>query len=133
MPRGKSQFRRLFINLMRNSIQANANKIIITLTSDNNLFKLLVSDNGNGIPEIIRDKIFESNFTTKEKGMGLGLKLAKRFMEGINGSIILKENSGNGAVFEITIPESLRSIGKNKWPRLLHIKKMLLIIKSIFP
>ena len=38
--------------------------------------------------------------------MGLGLKLAKRFMEGINGSIILKENSDNGAVFEITIPES---------------------------
>jgi signal transduction histidine kinase len=106
----KSQFRRLFINLIRNSIQANANKIIITLTSDNNLFKLLVSDNGNGIPEKIRDKIFESNFTTKEKGMGLGLKLAKRFIEGINGSIVLKDNSGNGAVFEITIPESLRSI-----------------------
>ena len=98
------------INLIRNSIQAGANKIAITLTSEDGFYNLLVSDNGKGIPENIKDKIFESNFTTKAKGMGLGLKLAKRFMEGINGSISLIENNGSGAVFKILIPKLKKSI-----------------------
>jgi len=106
----KSQFRRLLINLIRNSIQANSNKISISLTSEKEFYKLCINDNGNGIPGNIRDKIFESNFTTKEKGMGLGLKLAKRFIEGIKGSISLIENGGKGAGFKILIPKSLKNI-----------------------
>jgi len=101
----KSQFRRLLINLIRNSIQADANKITITLASENDFYNLFVTDNGKGIPENIKDKIFESNFTTKEKGMGLGLKLAKRFIEGINGNINLIESNNNGAAFKILIPK----------------------------
>jgi nitrogen fixation/metabolism regulation signal transduction histidine kinase len=106
----KSQFRRLLINLIRNSIQADANKITITLTSENEFYNLLVTDNGKGIPENIKDKIFESNFTTKEKGMGLGLKLAKRFTEGINGNISLVENNDSGAAFKILIPKLQKRI-----------------------
>ncbi|MGD1007182.1 MAG: ATP-binding protein [Ignavibacteriaceae bacterium] len=106
----KSQFRRLLINLIRNSIQADANKITITLTSENEFYNLLVTDNGKGIPENIKDKIFESNFTTKEKGMGLGLKLAKRFIEGINGNISLVENNDSGAAFKILIPKLQKRI-----------------------
>ena len=106
----KSQFRRLLINLIRNSIQAGANKIMIALTTENEYYNLLISDNGKGIHESIKDKIFESNFTTKEKGMGLGLKLAKRFIEGINGNINLVENNGSGAVFKILIPKLHKSI-----------------------
>ena len=45
------------------------------------------------------------NFTTKEKGMGLGLKLARRFLEGINGKIVLVDSSPSGTSFEITIPK----------------------------
>jgi signal transduction histidine kinase len=98
------------INLIRNSIQADANKITITLTSENEFYNLLVTDNGKGIPENIKDKIFESNFTTKEKGMGLGLKLAKRFIEGINGNISLVENNDSGAAFKILIPKLQKRI-----------------------
>ena len=56
-------------------------------------FIILIKDNGNGIPEDAKEKIFDTNFTTKEKGMGIGLKLAKRFLEGINGKIFLLETS----------------------------------------
>ena len=101
----RSQFRRLLINLIRNSIQASANKIEIKLNQEEDKFILVISDNGKGIPAEIQGKIFDSNFTTKNKGMGIGLKLAKRFIEGINGSISLISNEYKGASFKITIPK----------------------------
>lgn len=101
----KTQLRRLFINLIRNSIQAGASEIQIKMLKEENDFILFIKDNGNGIPEENRDKIFETNFTTKEKGMGLGLKLAKRFLEGIKGNIILSESSQNYTIFKVQIPQ----------------------------
>ncbi len=100
-----NQLRRMIINLVRNSIQADATEIKIDLNEQENNFILLFSDNGKGIPDASRDKIFESGFTSKEKGMGIGLKLIKRFLEGINGNIILQDSSGNGTTFKITIPK----------------------------
>ena len=102
----KTQFRRLFINLVRNAIQASASVIDITLNANGNIYEVLVKDNGKGIPEESKEKIFDANFTTKTKGMGLGLKLAKRFLEGINGKIILLESSGKGTAFQLQIPKS---------------------------
>lgn len=98
------QFRRLLINMIRNSIQAGATAINIELSPGNEYYEIVISDNGKGIAEEIKDKIFEADFTTKEKGMGLGLKLAKRYLEGINGSIRLAD-SAKGAEFRITIPK----------------------------
>ena len=100
----KVQLRRLLINLIRNSIQAHASKLNISSKINNNSIELYLTDNGTGIPEGFRDKIFESNFTTKEKGMGLGLKLAKRFIESINGQINLVSSSDPGTTFKISIP-----------------------------
>jgi len=94
----------LLINLIRNSIQAHASKLNISSKINNNSIELYLTDNGTGIPEGFRDKIFESNFTTKEKGMGLGLKLAKRFIESINGQINLVSSSDPGTTFKISIP-----------------------------
>lgn len=91
--------------MVRNSIQADASLINIQIASDAESYKIIISDNGKGISENNKSKIFEANFTTKEKGMGLGLKLAKRFLEGINGSIKLINTGSNGAEFEITIPK----------------------------
>ena len=99
------QLRRLLINMVRNSIQADASLINIQVSSDAESHKIIISDNGKGIAENNKNKIFEANFTTKKKGMGLGLKLAKRFLEGINGSINLTNTGSRGAEFEITIPK----------------------------
>jgi signal transduction histidine kinase len=99
-----NQLRRMLINLIRNSMQAGATEIKIDLHSNENNFILFFSDNGIGIPEKDRDKIFEAGFTSKERGMGLGLKLSKRFLEGINGNIILHKTSETGTTFQIIIP-----------------------------
>ena len=99
-----SQLRRMFINLIRNSIQAGATKISIDLTQQENNYQLLFSDNGKGIALSDKEKIFDENFTTKKQGMGLGLSLAKRFLESINGEIKLYSTSTAGTVFQITIP-----------------------------
>jgi len=100
-----SQLRRMLINMIRNSIQANATDIAIRLTIKADNISLIIVDNGKGISDEIKEKIFETNFTTKEKGMGLGLKLARRFLEGVNGKIHLVESDSSGTTFEITIPK----------------------------
>jgi len=100
-----NQFRRMTINLIRNSIQAESTGINIHVKLIDNDFVFLFSDNGKGISAENKDKIFEPSFTTKEKGMGIGLKLIKRFLEGINGNIILLETSDKGTTFKITIPK----------------------------
>jgi nitrogen fixation/metabolism regulation signal transduction histidine kinase len=100
-----SQLRRMLINMIRNSIQANATDIGIRLTTKDDNFSLIIVDNGKGISDEIKEKIFEINFTTKEKGMGLGLKLAKRFLEGVKGKIHLVESGSSGTTFEIIIPK----------------------------
>jgi signal transduction histidine kinase len=99
-----SQLRRMLINLIRNSIQADASKITINLKEKDGFYKLLFIDNGQGIKEEIKDKIFEANFTTKKQGMGLGLSLAKRFLESIKGEIKLLSTSEFGSTFLISIP-----------------------------
>lgn len=100
----QSQIRRMIINLIRNSIQAEASKVELTASSVNGMAVLEISDNGNGIPSELQSRIFETNFTTKEKGLGLGLKLIRRFLESIKGEIILMESSAWGTTFRIQIP-----------------------------
>ena len=104
----KTQLRRLFINLVRNSIQASASVVDITAVKEENGYIITLKDNGKGIPEESKERIFDSNFTTKEKGMGLGLKLAKRFLESINGRIFLLESSEKGTTFQLQIPGSFQ-------------------------
>ena len=101
-----SQVRRLLINLIRNSIQAEASEIKLAINRSNDFCTLIIEDNGKGINPEIRDKIFDQNFTTKTSGMGLGLKLAKRFMDGIGGSIELAESDQPGTIFKVSFPVS---------------------------
>jgi signal transduction histidine kinase len=105
-----SQLRRLFINLMRNSIQASSTKIIFKILYEADNYLVYVKDNGKGISQEIKNRIFEENFTTKEKGMGIGLKLIKKYLEDINGQIILLETSSSGTTFRISIPGSSKNI-----------------------
>lgn len=99
-----SQMRRMFINLIRNSIQAKAKVIIINLSTENNFSIIDISDDGIGVAPANQNKIFDTNFTTKEKGLGLGLKLIKRFLDNTGGEIKLLSSSGAGTVFRIKIP-----------------------------
>ncbi|MBI1937080.1 MAG: HAMP domain-containing histidine kinase [Ignavibacteriales bacterium] len=95
---------RTIINLVRNSIQANAKSILIQLKREENLCSVRLIDDGTGIAEEAGEKIFEENFTTKAQGMGLGLSMAKKFIESINGTITVEKTSSEGTTFLITIP-----------------------------
>ncbi|PID63205.1 MAG: hypothetical protein CR986_00195 [Ignavibacteriae bacterium] len=99
------QLQRAFINLFRNSKQAEADKIELTLSEDEKEFVLSVKDNGTGIEDKNQKKIFEQNFTTKQDGMGLGLSMTKRYMKSTNGKIILSETSNAGTTFTLIFPK----------------------------
>ncbi len=95
------QLKRTIINLIRNSIQANATKINLRLTKNNNNLELLIDDNGTGISIEHINKIFESNFTTKIGGMGLGLSLAKRYMSSTGGDITIHKSTSKGTTIKL--------------------------------
>ena len=73
--------------------------------------RLIVQDNGPGIPENLREKIFEPFFTTKKEGLGtgLGLSLAKKIIEAHSGQISLRIDENSGACFVVELPVSLKS------------------------
>ncbi|MBI1933569.1 MAG: HAMP domain-containing protein [Ignavibacteriales bacterium] len=95
------QLRRTIINLIRNSIQANSDKITFELSANEKEYQLNISDNGDGIKNENIEKIFDMNFTTKNDGMGLGLSLAKRYLNGSNADIQLIKTSEDGTTFQI--------------------------------
>ena len=100
----QDQFKRTIINMIRNSIEAGAKKIEVTLIKENNSCKIRMTDDGAGINNENFEKVFDDNFTTKYGGMGLGLSLAKRFVESISGSIKIEKSSGSGTTFLLTLP-----------------------------
>ena len=101
----REQFQRMLINMIRNSIQAEANSLTINLEETTNAVLIEVSDNGTGISNDIAERIFDENFSTKSKGMGLGLSMAKRFVELTGGELKLKTTSAEGTTFIIIHPK----------------------------
>ncbi|AUP79300.1 sensor histidine kinase [Flavivirga eckloniae] len=104
----RTQLIRVVTNLVKNGIQAMPeNKtptiVIDVATKDNNVI-VTVSDNGLGIAEENRDKIFEPKFTTKTSGMGLGLAMVKNIVETYNGTITFKSEKEKGTTFTVTFP-----------------------------
>ncbi|WP_460675020.1 sensor histidine kinase [Larkinella ripae] len=99
---------RILTNLIINSVQSVSvdRKPVIRLqlnVSDEHI-NIAINDNGVGVPEAIRSKIFLPNFTTKEGGSGLGLAIAKRGIEHAGGSIWFETETGEGTTFFITLP-----------------------------
>lgn len=96
------QIAQVFTNLIRNALQAMEGQpdadIIIIMRDEGDLILISISDNGPGIPEEIRDRIFMPNFTTKNTGMGLGLAISKNIIEGSGGKICY-QTSKKGTTF----------------------------------
>jgi signal transduction histidine kinase len=93
-------------NLIKNSIDAIRGEGEITLLiSWNDKAVITLRDSGGGIPKNLQNKIFIPGETTKKRGWGLGLSLAKRIVEEQhNGKLRLVESSTKGTVFEIELP-----------------------------
>ncbi len=97
----KDQLNRVFINLIRNAIQASAKNIEINYKENEVHHLIFIKDDGTGIKPEIANKIFDKNFTTKNRGMGLGLNMAKNFMNSIGGAIELVETSEKGTILQL--------------------------------
>ena len=93
-------------NLIKNSIDAIRGEGSITIDLDwENAAKISIIDTGNGIPKKLQKVIFNPGVTTKKRGWGLGLSLAKRIIEQYHGGKIkLLESSEKGSVFMIQLP-----------------------------
>lgn len=95
-------------NLLKNAIEAlspDSNGIVeILLFSEKNKIVIEISDNGTGISSSIKKSIFETGFTTKKRGWGLGLSLAKKVVEQYhNGNLFIKHTGREGTVFRIEL------------------------------
>lgn len=100
-------FRRILINIVLNAIQSvdkSLAEIDIKLEKKAGKAVLSVSDNGKGVPEELRDKIFLNYFSTKSTGSGIGLALAKKGIENAGGNIWFESNQGQGTTFFISMP-----------------------------
>lgn len=105
----KEQFIRVFVNLINNAIQSipdgRLGQIIVELEDDDDYFKACVIDNGNGINDQTKEKLFYPNFTTKSGGMGLGLAIVKNIIKNAKGEIWVDSELGVGSCFNIRIPK----------------------------
>ena len=105
----KEQISRVFINLFNNAIQSipedRKGKIDISLEKQKNIAIIKIKDNGRGIPDELKDKMFTPNFTTKSSGMGLGLAITKNIIENIQGRISFVTSPDKGTTFILELNE----------------------------
>ena len=104
----KNHLVRVLNNVVKNAIQSippeREGEIIIRLFTNEANAIIQVTDNGTGIPEDMRDKVFSPNFTTKSSGTGLGLAISTNMLEAFNGRIYFESQVDVGTDFFIEIP-----------------------------
>ena len=114
----KQKLFRAFYNIIKNACEARKNSVIslsIFIESSikyydklnnmySNMVKFNITDLAGGISEVIREKIFTPFFSTKSKGFGLGLSIARHIIESHGGKIEFKSMNGIGTTFSILLP-----------------------------
>lgn len=102
----RDQILQVFLNLILNALDATEEGegiVIETMHTDQSVI-IRVTDNGRGIIEADRAKLFEPYFTTKSTGTGLGLFISKNIVEQANGTIELLESQPRATTFSVTLP-----------------------------
>jgi signal transduction histidine kinase len=101
----------VLVNLIVNACDAMGEGGRILITEEDGLAERVgravlvqIADTGPGVPESVRDKIFQPFFTTKEEGTGLGLSIAARIVEEHGGRLSVRSEEKLGATFVITLP-----------------------------
>ena len=101
---------RVFQNLLINACEAvmpRAGEVRITLHTTQQRVEIRVSDNGHGIPELVRDRLFEPFVSHgKENGTGLGLTVVQKIVQDHGGDVTVESTSSQGTVFLVVLPET---------------------------
>ena len=102
------QIRRVIINLVDNAIEAMEQRGVIEIETQHapahNLIRVVIADNGPGIPPAERDKLFLPYYSTKQRGSGLGLAIVRRIVAEHGGSIEVTDNMPRGTRFAVELP-----------------------------
>ena len=104
------QLQQVFLNLILNaveamsSVEAGARDLSIGTEQDHNGVVVAVRDSGPGIDPHLLDRVFEAFYTTKSKGMGMGLSICRSIIEAHGGRLWAEANEPRGAVFQFTVP-----------------------------
>jgi signal transduction histidine kinase len=107
----KGQIQQVLLNLLINATQAmpEGGTITITLAEERAVHPMVhidVSDTGHGVPEPIRERIFDSFLSGRPDGTGLGLAIAKRILLSHHGDLTLLQTNSNGTTMRITLPQA---------------------------
>ncbi len=104
----KTQINRVFTNLVQNAVQAipedRKAKISIKTRIEDYFAIIQIEDNGEGIKDDLKDRIFTPNFTTKTSGTGLGLAICKKIIQQYDGDIWFETTVGKGSSFFVKLP-----------------------------
>jgi two-component system, LuxR family, sensor kinase FixL len=104
------QLQQVLLNLALNGCDAMADyksserRLLIASQCENGAVRVSVSDSGSGIPREKMEQVFERFFTTKKKGMGLGLSVCRTIINAHHGKIWATNNAGCGATFHFSLP-----------------------------
>lgn len=106
------RLRQVFANLLANAAQAGARRVEIRGASRGDHVGVIVADDGPGVARAVRERLFEAFATGRAGGTGLGLAVSRQLAERHGGSLILTDENGPGAVFELRLP--LRRPGRER-------------------
>jgi two-component system sensor kinase FixL len=103
------QIQQVLVNLFRNALEAMAQSsqrelIASNLPVDDDMIEISVSDTGSGFHEDVKQNLFQTFFTTKETGMGVGLSISRSIIEAHGGKMWAEANASGGATFRFTLP-----------------------------
>ncbi|MGE4158454.1 MAG: nitrogen regulation protein NR(II) [Planctomycetota bacterium] len=111
VPMDKDRLVEAVYNLAQNAVQVldQGGQVILRTRTEKDAVCIEVTDNGPGIPEEIREKIFELYFSTKEEGhgTGLGLPYADSIVKAHNGTLTVSSQVGHGSTFTIRLPRGI--------------------------
>ncbi len=104
----KDQLKQVIINLILNGFDAmpDGGELSIRTAFRDGSVVISVKDSGQGIPENIRDNIFDLYFTTKESGGGIGLAISRKIIEAHEGKLFFETQTGVGTIFYVELPTS---------------------------
>jgi two-component system sensor kinase FixL len=114
------QIQQVLVNLFRNALEAMAHSSQRELVATNSraeedMIEVTVSDSGHGFGEDVHSNLFQTFFTTKETGMGVGLSISRTIVEAHGGRMWAETNRAGGAIFRFTLPaapsEGLTHVG----------------------
>lgn len=103
-----ARMRQVLVNLLTNAVQASPSeaKVVLRVGRRGDRLVLAVEDRGDGVPPELRADLFDAFRTSKTRGVGLGLAVARRIVELHGGRIALVLRDGPPTIFEVTIPDA---------------------------